>query len=146
MAKTWKSPSDEWAAPLFGVFGAFLAGAAGLFLLLYFLSQPTINANPGVAAYKPPPATRLIPLPRISDAPELADLPTDTSTALTALAQARPSDPPAKPAPRPAAHKRPRAEPLAHDQRSFGFAQQWNFGYRGPSNDHAWSGGPKSWF
>lgn len=145
MAETWKSPGDDWEAPLFGVFGAILAGAAGLFLLLYWLCQPAINANPGVAAYTAPPATRLVPLPRISDAPELADLPADTSSPLTALAQAQPNDQPAKPTPRPVARKRPRPEPRDLDPHNFGFAQQWNFGSSG-TNNRAWSGGPKSWF
>jgi hypothetical protein len=146
MAGTRKLPSDDWAAPLLGVFGAILAGAAGIFLLIYFLCQPTVSPNPGIAAYTPPPATRLVPLPRISDAPELAELPAETPSPLAALAQARPGDPPAKPPLRLVARKRPRVEPVEHDQRNVGFAQPWNFGYRAPSNEHAWSGGPRSWF
>src|SRR5450432_4708140 len=117
MAKTLELQSDEWAVPLFWVLCAILAAAAGFFLLLYFHCQPTVTFNPGLAAYKPPPATRLVPLPRQSTAPELADIPPaaasptlTASSALTALAQAQPSDPPAKPA-RPPARKRPRAEP-----------------------------------
>jgi hypothetical protein len=41
----------------------------------YWLMQPRVITNPGLAAYKPPPATRLVPLPRKMDAPELAELP-----------------------------------------------------------------------
>ena len=41
----------------------------------YWLMQPRVLPNLGLAAYEPPPATRLIPLPRKMDAPELADLP-----------------------------------------------------------------------
>jgi hypothetical protein len=37
--------------------------------------QPRVFANPGLAAYKPPPATRLIPLPRKMDAPKLVESP-----------------------------------------------------------------------
>src|SRR5262245_9917821 len=49
---------------------------AGLgFLGGYRLMQPRVFANVGLAAYEPPPGTRLIPLPRKMDAPELADLP-----------------------------------------------------------------------
>jgi hypothetical protein len=146
MAGTRRLPSEDWAAPLLGISGAILAGAAGLFSLIFFLCQPTVSPNPGVTAYTPPPATRLVPLPRISDAPELADLPVETSSPLAALAQARAGDQAAKPPPRPVARKRPRAEPVERDQRNFGFAQPWNFGYRGPGNEHAWSGGPRSWF
>jgi hypothetical protein len=40
----------------------------------YWLMQPRVIENLGLAVYKPPPATRLIPLPRKSDAPELVDL------------------------------------------------------------------------
>jgi hypothetical protein len=157
MAKTLELQSDEWDLPLLLVLCALLAAAAGFFLLLYLHCQPTVTFNPGLAAYTPPPATRLDPLPRQSTAPELADIPPaaaspaltasparTASSALTALAQAQPSDSPAKPA-RPPAHKRPRAEPSEHDQRNFGFAQQWNSGYRGWS-DNRTAGGSKSWF
>jgi hypothetical protein len=41
----------------------------------YWLMQPRVIPNLGLAAYKPPPATRLIPLPRKMDAPELVELP-----------------------------------------------------------------------
>jgi hypothetical protein len=151
MAKTLELQSDEWAAPVFSVLCAILAAAGGFFLLLYFLCQPTVTLNPGLAAYTPPPATRLVPLPRQSTAPELADIPPaaappalSASSALTAFAQAQPSDPPAKPA-RPAVRKRPRVEPSEHDQRNFGFAQQWNSGYRGWSDNRA-AGASRSWF
>jgi hypothetical protein len=151
MAKALEQQNDEWAVPLFWVLCAILTAAGGFFLLLYFLCQPTVTSNPGLAAYTPPPATRLVPLPRQSTAPELADIPPTApspaltaSSALTALAQAQPSDPPAKPA-RPAVRKRPRVEPSEHDQRNFGFAQQWNPGYRGWSDNRA-AGGARSWF
>ncbi len=146
MAGTRKLPSDDWAAPLLGVAGTFLAAAAGLFLLIYFLCQPTVNPNPGIAAYTAPPATRLVPLPRVSDATELAELPAEPTSGLAALAQARAGDQPAKLVPRPVAHKRTRVEHGERDQRDLGFGQPWNFGYRGPGNEHAWSGGPRPWF
>ena len=150
MAETWKShawkpPADEWDAPLFWVLSALLAGAACLFLLLYSLCQPAINLNPGVAAYTPPSGTRLLPLPRKSDAPELAELPPDPPSPLSALAQAQTSDPPAKREIRLPARKRPHSDPHEYDQRGLGF-QQWNFGYRGWSNNRVWRGTPKSWF
>jgi hypothetical protein len=146
MAGTRKLPSDDWATPLLGVASVFLAGAAGLFFLIYFLCQPTVNPNPGIAAYSAPPATRLVPLPRISDAPELAELPAEPPSALAALAQARAGDQPPKPPPRPVARKRARAEPGEREPRNVGFGQPWNFGYRGPGNEHAWGGGTRSWF
>jgi hypothetical protein len=143
--RPWGSPSGEWEATVFWFLGVFLAGAAGLFFVLYSLGRPTIYPNPGVAAYAAPPATRLVPLPRQSTAPELADLlVVDPPSPLTAMAKAQASDQP--PDMSPPARKRPRAEPGTSGQRGFGYAQQWNSGSRGSSNNHVWSGGPKSWF
>jgi hypothetical protein len=150
--RAWKPPitrkpqSDELAAPLFWMLSANLAAAAGFFLLLYFLHQPTINPNAGVAAYMPPPGTRLIPLPRRSDAPELVDLSADPASALSALAQAQTSDQHAKADAHPPARKRPRADPGEHDQRKVGFGQQWNFGYSGWNNNRSSSSNSRSWF
>jgi hypothetical protein len=45
------------------------------FSFLLWLSKPVILANPGMAAYKPTPATRLEPVLRKMDAPEVAALP-----------------------------------------------------------------------
>src|SRR6266849_6271273 len=134
MAEAWKSPGDEWAAPLLWVLSALLTGAACLFLLLFSLCQPTINPNPGVAAYMPPPGTLLLPLSRRSDAPELADLPAEPSSALpaepssalSALAQAQTSAQQPKRDVRPPARKRPRVDPRSYDQGRFGFDQHWN--------------------
>jgi hypothetical protein len=150
--RAWKPPitrkpqSDELAAPLFWMLSANLAAAAGFFLLLYFLHQPTISPNAGVAAYMPPPGTRLIPLPRRSDAPELVDLSADPASALSALAQAQTSDQHAKADAHPPARKRPRADPGEHDQRKVGFGQQWNFGYSGWNNNRSSSSNSRSWF
>jgi hypothetical protein len=155
MTQTWKSParqprprqspSDEWEVPVFCFLGVFLAGAAGFFLVLYSLAQPTRYPNPGVAAYVGPPGTRLVPLPRQSTAPELAELPVvDSPSPLTAFAKAKADDQPHDS--RPPTRKRPRAGPSAYGQRGFGSDQQWNFGSHGTINNHVWSGGPKSWF
>jgi hypothetical protein len=153
--QTWKSQirqprprqsqSGESDAAVFWFLGVFLAGAAGLFFLLYSLAQPKVYPNPGVAVYVAPPATRLVPLPRQSTAPELAELPAvDPPSPLTAMAKAQVSD--KAPDVSPPARKRPHAQPSTYGQRGFGDAQQWNFGPRGASNNHMWSGGPKSWF
>lgn len=155
MTQTWKSqvpqrqlrqsPGGDWDTPVFLLLSVMLAGAAGLFLLLHSLCQPTVHPNPGVAAYVAPPGTRLVPLPRDSTAPELADLPVvDPPSPLTAFAKAQASDQPSET--RPPARKRPRADPNEHGQRGFGFVQQWDSGSRGSGNNHVWSGGPKSWF
>ncbi len=145
-------------APLFWSLSAILAGGAVLFLLLYWLCQPTIHPNPGIAAYVAPAGTRLVPLPRKSDAPELAELPVDASIAarvappstspspLTALAKAEPSDQQGKRDARRPARQRQRIDYGEHDQGRVGYVQQWNFGQPGGNSTHVWSGGPKSWF
>jgi hypothetical protein len=128
-----------------------LGGGRRLLFSALFPYQPKINPNSGVAAYTPPPGTRLIPLPRRSDAPELVDLPADLPSALSALAQAQTSDQHAKADARPPARKRPRADPGEYDQRKVGFGQQWNFGHSGWSNsgwnnNRSWSSNSRSWF
>jgi hypothetical protein len=146
----------EWEMPVLGFLVVFLTGASCLFFLIYSLCQPKVYPNPGVSAYLPPPATRLIPLQRRSDAPELADLAAQPVSALadltaqpvsalTALAKAQTSDPSAKREIRPPSRRHPRADPRANDQRRFESTQQWN-GYHDWNNSRTWSGGPKSWF
>jgi len=50
--------------------------AGGFFGFLIWLFQPVIIENPGVAAYQPPPGTRLVPLPRNMGTLEVAEIPT----------------------------------------------------------------------
>jgi len=45
--------------------GLVLAAYVGFFLGLYWLMQPTVSANPGLAGYRPPPRTVVSP----ADAP-----------------------------------------------------------------------------
>jgi len=67
--------SADYAAPI-AVYLIALALVAGLGCFGgYWLMQPRVIPNLGLAAYEPPPGTRLLPLPRKMDAPELADLP-----------------------------------------------------------------------
>jgi hypothetical protein len=58
---------------------AYLVGITALCLafasFLHWLMQPVVLSNPGLAAYRPPPATRIEPLVRKSDAPELTLVP-----------------------------------------------------------------------
>jgi hypothetical protein len=58
-----------------GYLSGYLAFMAGIFFFLYWQLQPATIANAGQAAYVPPPQTRLIPLARKMDAPELAEIP-----------------------------------------------------------------------
>jgi hypothetical protein len=148
MARTLRRAAQSsqgagWEVPLFWILSVFLAGAGGWFFLIYALCRPTIYLNPGEMAYSAAPATRLIPLPRRSDAPEIADLPAEPPSALTAMAQVQTGDLPARRDVRPPSRKRPRAEP---EPGRFEFTQQSEFGYRDWRNSRTWSGGPKSWF
>jgi len=147
MAKPWKSQSDQSAVIQFWILSLVLAGSACIFLPLYSLTQPTVYANPGLAAYTAPPGTRLIPLFRKSDAPELVDLPEAPHSALSAFAQAQTDENQAKADIRPPARKRaPRVDRRDYEQRKLDNAQQWDHGYRDWNNKRVLSGGPKSWF
>ena len=55
--------------------GTVIAAYAGFFLVLYWLMQPTVSANAGLAAYRPPPKTVV----KYADAPWV---PPDPSEAL----------------------------------------------------------------
>ena len=48
--------------------------AGAFFVFLIWLFQPIVIENPGVAAYQPPPGTRLVPLPRKIDSAELTEI------------------------------------------------------------------------
>jgi hypothetical protein len=146
MEKPRKSQNDQGAVIQFWIFGLVLAGAACIFFPLYSLTRPTIYANPGLAAYTPPPATRLVPLARKSDAPEFIDLPDEPPSPLSAFAQAQTEEKQAKADIRPPARRRPRADRRDYEQRRLDNAQQWDHGYRDWNSKRVLSGGPKSWF
>ena len=148
--KGGKSQSVEWVVPLFWIVTAILAVVGYFSFLLIYLAQPTILQNPGLTTYTPPPGIPLMPPQRMSDAPELADLPDNTPSPRTALAQAQTDE---KKLNRGApARNRPRVVPHENDQRTLGYAQQWNYGHFDWNSHRAWSGGPKltggpkSWF
>jgi hypothetical protein len=79
---------------------ALIGAGACFFLALHAIYQPTVYANPGLAAFHPPPGTRLIPVPGKHDAPILAAMPDVVSPqgpeGSTALAEAKPNESPAK--------------------------------------------------
>jgi hypothetical protein len=149
MIRRSKLQNDEWAPSVIWIVSAIIAIIGCFWFLIFDLSQPIIYSNPGLAAYTPPPGTRLLPLPRRSDAPELADLANEPPSPLTALARALDqkevmSEPPAR--------KRPRVTAGENEQRTSDYGQQWNYGYgdrnsnRASSGPHKMSGGPKSSF
>jgi hypothetical protein len=119
-----------------GYLCGYLAFMAGIFFFLYSQLQPAAIANAGQAAYIPPPQTRLIPLARKMDAPELAEIP-PLSSALGALAKVedRPASSHNESGRR--AKKRQRTETASRETRrsyravSYGsFDRSWQRGYR----------------
>jgi hypothetical protein len=124
----------------------YLSAAAGLaavfFFVLYWVMQPKVIPNPGMAAHFAPPATRLEPLPRKMDAPELAEE-AGRSYAAASAADTSASNSKAEKPPREArapVRKRPRtvvrrdyqgpANGYAQDWNGGGYRQEWNGGYR----------------
>ena len=65
---------DDWTYPVMNVLIKLSLFAALFFGFLFWLYQPNVIENPGVAAYEPPPGTRLVPLPRKMDAPEILQI------------------------------------------------------------------------
>jgi hypothetical protein len=62
---------DGIPLPVFGAVSLALAMVIVVFGTLYWLMQPTVNPDPGMAAYHPPPGTILEPAPRKADGKEL---------------------------------------------------------------------------
>ena len=52
-SRTWRYEDCNLATAI----GIVLAGYAGFFFVLYWLMQPSVSANPGLAGYRPPPKT-----------------------------------------------------------------------------------------
>ena len=77
---------EAWTLPTFGYLSGYLAFMAGIFLFLYWLLQPVTITNAGQSAYVPPPQTRLVPVARKMDAPELVDLAAAQSLSPTLVA------------------------------------------------------------
>ena len=128
---------------LLGYLSAAAGLAAAFFFLLYWLMQPSVVPNPGMAAHFAPPATRLEPLPRKMDAPELAEEPgrsyAAASTADTSATKSKAENRPKEA--RAPIRKRPRTVVRREYQGLvYGYAQEGNGGYR-----QEWSGGYRPW-
>jgi len=112
-----------------GYLSGYLAFMAGIFMFLYWLLQPVTITNAGQSAYIPPPQTRLVPVARKFDAPELLEL-ADTrplTTSLTALAQVEDAKPNNESGRR--GKKRNRTETAARESRRT-YAFDRNISYR----------------
>src|SRR5215469_7410349 len=70
--------------PLAAAVGLVVAAYLGFFVGLFWLMQPTVTANPGLAAYQPPPKT----IVRYADSPWV---PPPPSEALPIRAEAEPA-------------------------------------------------------
>ena len=86
---------EAWTLPAMGYLSGYLAVMAGIFVFLYWLLQPVTITNSGPSAYIPPPQTRLVPVARKMDAPDLvqaADLqPLNVLNALAQVEDAKPN-------------------------------------------------------
>jgi hypothetical protein len=113
---------------------------AGIFLFLYWLLQPVRIVNAGQSVYIPPPQTRLIPLPRKMDAPELMETAETASSPLAALAEATA---PSNSESGRHAKKRHRAETAQRDARRAYVVERSSAYYR--SYDRSWQRGYRAW-
>ena len=74
MQRRRTSVQEAWTLPAFGYLSGYLAFMAGIFLFLYWLLQPVTITNAGQSAYVPPPQTRLVPVARKMDPPDVAQV------------------------------------------------------------------------
>src|SRR5712671_7982128 len=77
------SDGDDLNYPILYYLIKLLVFAGAFFAFLIWLFQPIIIENPGVAAYHPPPGTRLVPLSRNIPAPQVAEIPTARNLAVS---------------------------------------------------------------
>lgn len=138
MARAWTHRNDDWGVSALWYLTMLMAGGACFFLVLHTIYRPTVIPNPGLAAYNPPPGTRLLPLPGKHDAPILAALPDVAPDPSTALAQASPDDKPAKRDAHSRKHQR-----VARDR---GDVQRSNDPYRWRNNGPDWQVASRPWF
>ena len=140
-----KQPANEIAQPILWTVTAITMVIGCFWFFVFYLSQPTIYPNPGLAAYTPPAGTRLVPIPRKSDAPDLADIPESSPSPLTAMAQAPLREKEVKDL-----RKHAHAIPREAEQPMVGYPQQWsgdsNRGNSRVPSSPRMTGGPKSWF
>ena len=66
--------------------GFVVAAYLGFFVVLYWLMQPTVTANPGLAAYQPPPKTVV----RYADSPWVPPPPSEALPPMRAAAEPAP--------------------------------------------------------
>src|SRR5262245_13991380 len=113
---------DPAGSMLWG-FLALMLPAGAIFLFLFWLLQPTKHVNPGMAAYKPPSATRVEPVPPKLEAPQITDLLEHNFSAFARHVETPEAAEPV-PAPKHEARGPVRPKPAVRRDDS-NFAQQW---------------------
>ncbi len=118
---------------LAGAVGILLAAYAGFFLALYWFMQPSIAANPGLAAYRPPPKTvvHYADSPWVPPAPsEALAIPAATEPAAE-VAKSSITEEPKKETKKEARTAPRRARPVREQPNPFwGYASSRSFGFR----------------
>jgi len=114
--------------------GFILAAYLGFFVALYWLMQPSVGANPGLAAYQPPPKTvvRYADSPWVPPAPsEALAIPAATEP-VPELAKNSVTEAPKKETKKQEARTAPRrARPVREQPNPFwGYASSRSFGFR----------------
>jgi len=74
LAMSFKTQVNDWTYPVMYSLIKLSLFAAAFFTFLFWLYQPNVLENPGVAAFQPPPGTRLVPAPRKMDLPEILEI------------------------------------------------------------------------
>jgi hypothetical protein len=117
----------------------------------YWLMQPRVFPNPGLAAYKPPPGTRLIPLPRKMDAPALVELPAVPSD-VPNIKVDYPQNPISQAAvasPKPAARRaKPKSHSVDDPTSAYAYSERWRYSERrtyADRPDRGWSSWRGGW-
>ena len=101
---------------------------AGIFLFLYWLLQPVTITNAGQSAYIPPPQTRLVPVARKMDPPDVVQV-ADVQPLSPTLVALEAAKPPSNKESGRRAKKRDRTETATRESRRT-YAFDRNFAYR----------------
>jgi len=123
-------------AAIFGILIAVYASVAGVF---YWVMQPTVAENRGLAAYQPPPNTVV----RYADAPWIPPDPSDTSAPLTPIQRTQETAPSSPAAPAAKTDSKTRETAAAPAGRQHAARARPAYNYRGrPFNAFAF----RPWF
>jgi len=130
------------------VTGIVAAAYAGFFLLLYWLMQPSVSANPGLAGYRPPPKT----IVRYADSPWVPPEPSEPFPVRVAreppeVAKSKVTEEPKKETKKQEARTAPRqARPApARAQQNPFWGGGWGGGWGGFASSRS-SSGSRPWF